>query len=162
MLLLSFGTATNSTHLMLIMKKYPVTSLNIKFLSPALIPFQIISCSTGASVLTRQHRGRPRNPGSIPDTAKTVTFSKVSRPALGTTQPPVQWTPKIGPSHVPRRGRNHSHASIAEAKNKWYYLPIPHMTTWRVPNKSHCYLELYFGVSLRVKATYARNPPTSF
>jgi hypothetical protein len=128
----------NSTHLM---NKYPATSLNKKFLSPALTPFQMTPFSTGASIVTRQHRGRPRNPGSIPVTVKTVIFYKASRPALGTTQPSVQSIPRIGPSHEHRRGRevDHSSPSIAEAKNKWRYLPPPahHMTPWRVTWPTH-------------------------
>jgi hypothetical protein len=56
------------------MNKYPVTSLNIKFLHPALSPFQMTPSSMGTSIVTRQHGESPRNPASIPGTVKTVIY----------------------------------------------------------------------------------------
>ena len=44
-------------------------------------------------------------------------FSKLSRPALGSTRPPVQWEPGSFPdAHKPRRDIDYSATSSAELK----------------------------------------------
>jgi hypothetical protein len=44
-------------------------------------------------------------------------FSKLSRPALGSTRPPVQWVPGSSPDvHKPRRDIDYSTTSSAELK----------------------------------------------
>ena len=35
--------------------------------------------------------------GSVPDTGKIIIVSETSRPALGPTQPPIQWLPAFCP-----------------------------------------------------------------
>jgi hypothetical protein len=48
-------------------------------------------------------------------------LSSVSRPALGPTQPPVQWVPGVLPPGVkarPRREADHSPPSSAEVENE--------------------------------------------
>jgi hypothetical protein len=51
-----------------------------------------------------------------------------SRPALGTTQPPIQWVPGAFSLGVKRPGReaDHSSASSAErSRNAWSYISTP-------------------------------------
>jgi hypothetical protein len=44
-------------------------------------------------VIDRLRTGRPRCRSSSPGRVKNFLFSKLSRPALGSTQPPIQWVP---------------------------------------------------------------------
>jgi hypothetical protein len=61
-----------------------------------------------------------RGLGIFPSTA-------VSRMALGTTQPPIQWLPAALSLWVKRPGReaDHSPPSSAEVKNAWSYTSSP-------------------------------------
>jgi hypothetical protein len=54
-------------------------------------------------------------------------FSSASRPALESTQPPIQWVPGALSPRVKRAGResDHSPPSIAEVKNAWSYTSTP-------------------------------------
>jgi hypothetical protein len=57
------------------------------------------------------------------------TFATASRPALGPTQPPIQWVPGALSHGLKRpwREADHSRPSSAEVKNAWSYtttLPI--------------------------------------
>jgi hypothetical protein len=54
-------------------------------------------------------------------------FTAAFRPALGPTQPPVQWVPGALSLVVKRPGReaDHSHPSSVEVKNAWSYTSIP-------------------------------------
>jgi len=62
----------------------------------------------------------------LPGSGKIFPFSKMSRPALGPTQPPIQWVPRI-PSVGGGGGKavgawgDHSLSSSAEVKNWWSY-----------------------------------------
>jgi hypothetical protein len=60
--------------------------------------------------------------GSIISRWKISFFSTASRPALGPTQPPIQWVPE-----VKRQGReaDQTPPSSAEAKNEWICTSIP-------------------------------------
>jgi hypothetical protein len=53
-------------------------------------------------------------------------FTTVSRPALGPTQPPIQWVPGALSLGVKRRGceADHSPPSTAEVKSAWNYTSI--------------------------------------
>jgi hypothetical protein len=54
-------------------------------------------------------------------------FTTVPRPALGPTQPPIQWVPgalSLGVKR-PEREADHSPPSSVEAKNAWSYTSIP-------------------------------------
>jgi hypothetical protein len=57
--------------------------------------------------------------GSIPGRGKVFLFSVVFRPALGSTQPPVQWALGALPPGVKRpwHEANHELPSSAEVKN---------------------------------------------
>jgi hypothetical protein len=58
---------------------------------------------------------------------ETLLFTTVSRPALGPTQPLIQWVPATLSLGVKRPGReaDHSPQSSAEFKNVWSYTSIP-------------------------------------
>jgi hypothetical protein len=63
-------------------------------------------------------------------------LTSVSRPALGPTQPPVQWVPGVlSPGVKPRPGRDadHSPLSSAEVVNEYeLYFLSPQAPPWRV------------------------------
>jgi hypothetical protein len=54
-------------------------------------------------------------------------FTTVSRMALGPTQPPIQWIPRVLSLGVkrPEREDDHSPPSSAEVKNAWSYTSTP-------------------------------------
>jgi hypothetical protein len=53
-------------------------------------------------------------------------FSILSRPALGSTRPPIKWVPGLFPG-VKRQGReaDHSPPTSAEVKKMWIYTSTP-------------------------------------
>jgi hypothetical protein len=55
-----------------------------------------------------------------------------SRPALGPTQPPIQWVPGVLSPGVKQQKReaDHSHTSSVEEKNGGDVPPLPHMCSW--------------------------------
>jgi hypothetical protein len=66
---------------------------------------------------------------------RTFPLSSVSRPALGPTQPPVQWVPGVlspGVKARPGRDADHSSPSSAEVVNEKLYLLSPQVPPWRV------------------------------
>jgi hypothetical protein len=60
----------------------------------------------------------------------------ISRPALGPTQPPIQWEPGAFSPGVqwPRREADHSPSSSAEVKNGGAIPPLPGTSSWIVLN----------------------------
>jgi hypothetical protein len=70
-----------------------------------------------------QIRGRNSSPGRV----KNFLFSKSSRQALGSTQPPIQWVPGALSPRVKRPGReaDHSPRASAEVKKMWIYTSTP-------------------------------------
>jgi hypothetical protein len=70
--------------------------------------------------------------GSIPGSAIFLLFFTASRPALGPTQPPVQWVLGAISPGVKRTGRETDHppTSTAEFKNGGDVPPLPHMSSW--------------------------------
>jgi hypothetical protein len=54
-------------------------------------------------------------------------LTNASRPALGPTQPPIQWVPRALSMGVkrPEREYDHSPPSIADIKNSWSYTSLP-------------------------------------
>jgi hypothetical protein len=71
-------------------------------------------------------KGRSSSPGG----RKNFHVSISSRPALGPTQPPIQWVTGFFPG-VKRPGRedDHSPPTSAEVKKTWVYTSTP--TSWR-------------------------------
>jgi hypothetical protein len=59
--------------------------------------------------------GRPRFRSSSPGRIKKFLFSKLSRPALGSTQPPIPGVKRPG------READHSPVTSAEVKKMWIY-----------------------------------------
>jgi hypothetical protein len=73
--------------------------------------------------------------GSIPDKGDIFVFSKASRPALGPTQPPIQWVLGALSPRVKRPGgeAGHPHLSSTEVKNGGAAPLLPHMSSWHSP-----------------------------
>jgi hypothetical protein len=59
---------------------------------------------------------------SIPGRAGIFRFVITSEPAVGPTQPPIQWTPEI--SFLGCK-TDDSHLSVSEVKNAWSYTSTP-------------------------------------
>jgi hypothetical protein len=70
---------------------------------------------------------RPRGRSSSPSTVKNFLFSTSSRPALASTQPPIQWVPGTLSPGIKRPGReaDHSPPASAEVKKIWIYTSTP-------------------------------------
>jgi hypothetical protein len=66
----------------------------------------------------------------VPVGSKFFLFSTSSRPALGSTQPPIQWVPgTLSPGeNRPGREADHSPPTRTYVKNTCIYLPIPPYT----------------------------------
>jgi hypothetical protein len=62
--------------------------------------------------------GRPRGRSSNPGRVKNFLFSTQSRPALRSTQPPIQWVPGAKWSG---READHSSPTSIEVKKTWIY-----------------------------------------
>jgi hypothetical protein len=79
-------------------------------------------------------------------------FDTVSRPALGPTQPPIQWIPAALSLEVKRREReaDHSHL-VPKSKNKWSYTSIPQyvLMAWYLvkhrDNFTFIYIKIHFS-----------------
>jgi hypothetical protein len=67
--------------------------------------------------------GRSLSPGKV----KIFLFFMSSRPALGSTQPPIQWVPEALSLGVKWRGCevDHSPPASAEVKKMWIYTSPP-------------------------------------
>jgi hypothetical protein len=68
----------------------------------------------------------------FPTEGGNFLFDTVSRPALGSTQPPIKWVPGTLSLEVKRPGReaDHSPPSSAEVKNAWSYASTSHASPW--------------------------------
>jgi hypothetical protein len=71
--------------------------------------------------------------GKNPDRGKIFLSFTASSPALGPTQPPIQWISgaiSLGIKR-PDREAEHSPPISAEDKNGGVILPLPHVASWR-------------------------------
>jgi hypothetical protein len=68
--------------------------------------------------------GRQRGRSSSPGMVKKFLFTS-SRPALGSTQTPMKWVPKV---NLPGHETDHSAPASAEAKKMWIYTDTPPYT----------------------------------
>jgi hypothetical protein len=110
---------------------------------PYIQPFNLVNVFTAYlwCILILSHnslpgksRGRPVGCGlktnevgvRVPVGSRIVHFSRSSRPALGSTQPPVHWVPDSF-SGVKRQGREAGHPfrTSAEVKKTWIYTSTP-------------------------------------
>jgi hypothetical protein len=76
-------------------------------------------------------------------------FTTASRPALGPTQPPIQWVPRALSLGIkrPKREADHSPPSSAEVRNAWSYnftLNTPACRGAQTQGQIYIYLYLYF------------------
>jgi hypothetical protein len=71
--------------------------------------------------------GRQKGRSSSSGRVKNFLSSMSSRPALWSTQPPLQWVPGALSSGVKRQGREaeHSSSTTAEVKKMWIYTSTP-------------------------------------
>jgi hypothetical protein len=71
--------------------------------------------------------GRPKGRSSSPDSVKNFLFSTSSRPALGSTQPRIQWEPGALSPGIKRPGRktDHSTPTSAEVRKMWICTSTP-------------------------------------
>jgi hypothetical protein len=71
--------------------------------------------------------GRLRGWSSSPVGGKNFLFSKSSRLALGSTQPPIQWVPGALSPGVKRQGHEADYypPTSAEVKKMWIYISTP-------------------------------------
>jgi hypothetical protein len=85
--------------------------------------FKILRSRYSDWLRAEQQRGRSSNPSRV----KNFHFSISYRPALGPTQPPIQWVPGELSPGVKRQGReaDHSPPASAEFKKMWIYRSPP-------------------------------------
>jgi hypothetical protein len=71
----------------------------------------------------RLQDGRQRGRSSSRGRVKNFLFCMSSRPALGPTQPPIQWVPGVFSPGIKRLGHeaDHSPSAGAEFKRRWIY-----------------------------------------
>jgi hypothetical protein len=69
---------------------------------------------------------------SSPGEGKNFHFSTSSRPALGSTQLPIQWVPEdLSPGRkLSGREADNSPLASAEVKKMWIYISTPHTLSW--------------------------------
>jgi hypothetical protein len=74
-------------------------------------------------------RGRSLSLGRV----KNISFFVSSIPALGSTQPPIQWVAGTFSPGVKRPGHetDHSLPASAEVKKSCVYTSTPHTSSWR-------------------------------
>jgi len=85
---------------------------------------------------------------------KFFLFSKMCRPAMGPTKPPVHWIPGVLLLGVKwlRHEADHSAPSMAKAKNEWSYTSALHTSSWYAQGKLyHSYL---ISVCLHVQGQF--------
>jgi hypothetical protein len=60
-----------------------------------------------------------------------LLFSIAPRPAPMSTQPHIQWEPRVFPSGVKRQGRQADHSPPPNADIGGAIIPLPHTSPWR-------------------------------
>jgi hypothetical protein len=109
--------------------------------TPTLKYFGVVSVDTVSrgnlvSIVIRLRAGRPGDQGSIPGEVEWIfPVVSVSRPVLGTTQPPVQWVPAVLSAGL-KRGRGvtlttHPHL-VSRSRMSRSYTPLLPSVSWRV------------------------------
>jgi hypothetical protein len=69
---------------------------------------------------------------SSPGTSKIFLLSMLSRPVLGTTQPPIQWVLGVLPLRVKRLGHETDPLLklVPKSRIRGSIHPLPHMSSW--------------------------------
>jgi hypothetical protein len=85
-------------------------------------------------------------------------FATASRPALGPSQPPIQWVPGNILRGIKRSGREADHSSLpsTEVKNVWSYTSTPthlFMAWYLIKHRDNVTFLLYMDVKLCVIQT---------
>jgi hypothetical protein len=88
----------------------------------------ILSRDSIVGIATGYQLKRPRGQSSSPSGVKNFLFSKLSRLALGSIQPPIQWVLGALSPGVKRQGReaDHSPPTSAKVKKMSIYTSTPH------------------------------------
>jgi hypothetical protein len=74
-----------------------------------------------------------------------------SRPALGPTQPPIQWVQGALSPGVKRQGHEADHSPPTSAKvKKMCIYPLPHMPSW---HQEQLYL-FYISIKFKLKVSH--------
>jgi hypothetical protein len=74
---------------------------------------------------------RPRGRSSSPGTVKNFLFSTSSRPALGSTEPPIQWVLGASSPGVNRPGPEADHSQLVPRSRRYGSIhPLPHTPSW--------------------------------
>jgi hypothetical protein len=86
----------------------------------------VVGIATGYRLDDRGVRVQDLSLGRV----KNFLFSTSSRPALESTQPPIQWVPGALSLGVKRSGReaDHSPSASAEVEKMWIYMSTPPYT----------------------------------
>jgi hypothetical protein len=102
-------TLPSIEHFVFVMKAYSVLCEGLDF--------QILTPQT------KRAPGWPRGRSSSPGMVKNILFSTSSRPALGPTQPPIQWVLGAVSPGLKQLGREADHSSPAsgEVEKTWIY-----------------------------------------
>jgi hypothetical protein len=85
------------------------------------------SCDSSVAVATGS---RLDGRGSIPGMAILFLITTASRPALGTTQPPIQWVSGALSPGVKQLKREAYHSPSSSAQVKKRIPPLPHTSSW--------------------------------
>jgi hypothetical protein len=111
----SWGFLSLSSEFRYMLRQTPSSSLSVHHLSSFI--YSGVAIATGCGL---DDRG-----------VKNFLFS-TSRPALGSTQPHIQWVPGAFSPDVKRSGREvHSSSTTAEIKNCGAIHPLLHTPSWR-------------------------------
>jgi hypothetical protein len=79
-----------------------------------------------------QSAGRQTGLSSSPDMVKNFLFSTSSRPALGSTQPPIKRVPETLSAGVKGPAREADHLQLVPRSRKCGSIhPLPHTPSWR-------------------------------
>jgi hypothetical protein len=115
---------------------------------------QVISCSWIMEILCYHSNtdwlraGRLRDRGSSPGRVKNFHFSISSRPALGSTQPPIQWVPgALSRGYSGRGVKLTAHLQLVpRSRICGSIYPLPHVPSW---HNASLYSFILFRLSRR-------------
>ena len=100
--------------------------------------------------MTKLQNGQLRNQGLIYGTGRDSSLSTVSRPAVGSIQPPIQLIPGALSSGLerPESEADHSPPSSAAVKNAWRCTSTPPCISMACHLMKHNHSSLWYGALL--------------